>query len=50
MNKKQGVILGVFSLLMLLGGLLGLMYHADCCGMKEKCCSWKKHGCCDEEE
>lgn len=50
MHKKHGGIMAVFSLMMMLGGLMGLLYHTDCCGMKHKCCGWKKECNCDEEE
>lgn len=58
MNKKNvSIALGIFSFIMMIGGLVGYLYHTDCCGLKEKCssmkgkcCGWKSKCCCDEEE
>lgn len=58
MDKKHvGIALGIFSFIMMIGGLVGYLYHTDCCGMKgkcfemkDKCCGWKKKCSCQDEE
>ncbi len=58
MNRKNvSIALGIFSFIMMIGGLLGYLYHMDCCGlkgkcseMKNKCGSWKSKCCCGKEE
>lgn len=59
MNRKSvSILLGIFSFIMMIGGLLGYLYHTDCCGLKgkcaslkEKCSGWKCKCCgCSEEE
>jgi hypothetical protein len=54
-RKNVNIALGIFSFIMMIGGLFGYLYHTDCCGMKEKCHSMMKgccgkSGCCCEDE